>query len=206
VDRQDELGLDDLIFYVYEEGEPSTRVPRDFLLQLHVAVSNVGGRKAVLSKLELTAFLDAQKCSIDIGLVPTKAIQYSTRELRTITLAVLRGQHNNFERFSTSEEFPGPFLLIPDDVITLRLRARGGIDWAERWTLEALESLGSALKREISYARLVATYRRGDEAVTQTFDVRLQVLQQSMYKEALESVTDCYKTRPNFDIRTVTDL
>jgi hypothetical protein len=53
VERQDELGLDDLIFFGGER-------PTEFLLQLHVAAANVGGRKGVLSALYLDVFADAR--------------------------------------------------------------------------------------------------------------------------------------------------
>src|SRR6266511_816374 len=51
IERQEELDLDDLIFFVYPQPAESgqQQVPRDYLLQLHVAVVNVGGRKVVLS-------------------------------------------------------------------------------------------------------------------------------------------------------------
>ena len=62
--RQHELGYDDLIFY----GSSATEIPRDFLLQMHVAVANMGGRKGVLSRLELLAL--HRRLSLAPGMVP----------------------------------------------------------------------------------------------------------------------------------------
>lgn len=204
VDRQGELGIDDLLFYV--EGDSAQGLPRDVLLQLHVAVSNVGGRKAVLSRLELTEFLDENRRSVAIGMALVRGVQCTIRDHKVTAIAVLQDQHNNLERFSTSEEFPGPFVLAPDDVITLRLRVRGGINWTERWDLTTLQELALALEHPVRFARLAATYRRGDEVVTQPFDVPLQVVQQSMYLEALHRVTKDFITRPDINPRVIPDL
>ena len=66
-----ELGIDDLIFYVYpNQSTDSVAVPRDFLLQLHVAVANIGGRKLVLSALRLTHFSDEEGHSIALPDTP----------------------------------------------------------------------------------------------------------------------------------------
>lgn len=204
LDRQGELGIDDLIFYV--EGDSAEGLPRDVLLQLHVAVSNVGGRKAVLSMLELVAFLDSRKHQVEMGLVPVRAMGYSTRHHWVDKTAVLRGQQNDLERFTIREEDPGPFVLAPDDVITLRLSARGGIDWTDQWNLKALQSRALALEQSIQYARLIATFCRVDELVTQSFDIPITVLQQPMYVEALRFVTNDFTTRPEVDYRPVLDF
>jgi len=77
VQRQDELGLDDLIFFMLDDQ--GRQIPRDFLLQLHVAVINVGGRKAVLSNLQLTQFCDSANNPIT---VPELSIPLSAQMAR----------------------------------------------------------------------------------------------------------------------------
>jgi hypothetical protein len=61
VERQYELEQSDLIFYRYADapGLPEgVEQPADFLLQLDVAVANIGGRKALVSSLSLLRFID----------------------------------------------------------------------------------------------------------------------------------------------------
>src|SRR4051794_13668039 len=49
VERQEELELSDLLFFMVDESNEHPAMPRDILLQLHVAVVNIGGQKGVLS-------------------------------------------------------------------------------------------------------------------------------------------------------------
>src|SRR2546428_11901101 len=65
IERQHELGVDDVIFYIYDE-HPVGQVPRDILFQVHIAVANMGGRKAVLSVLQVEAVLDGAGKPFDI--------------------------------------------------------------------------------------------------------------------------------------------
>src|SRR5215211_5609947 len=126
VHRQDELGHTDLIFYVV--GDSPEGIPRDYLLQFHVAVSNVGGRRAVLSKLELKNLLDGSGEIVDMGLGRVSGSQYTTRQRWIDTMPVLQGQRPNPEHFAIRDDIRGPFSMQPDDVVSLRLRARSGID------------------------------------------------------------------------------
>jgi hypothetical protein len=203
IDRQAELGMDDLIFYVVGDSEKGR--PRDILVQLHVALSNVGGRQAVLSRLELTMFLDRSGRGVNIGLGSITAAEYTVRDRWKDTHAVLVGQSNNLERFTFRDQIAGPFTIRPDDVITLRFRARGGIDWSDRWTLGALRDLAAALDRPVVTARLVATYRRGDELVTNEFVVPVEAKQQAMYLEALKLITKNLTVRPDVQAEPIWD-
>ena len=197
LDRQGELGIDDLLFFVV--GDSPEGRPRDILLQLHVAVSNIGGRKAVLSRVELISLLDHHGRSVRLRFGPVRAVEYSTRNRWLDTFAVLQGQQNNLQHFSIRDELPGPYSLAPDDVITLRLRARVGIDWSARWSLEALQSYANELERPIERARLAAVYRRGDEVVTDHFEVPVVEKQQAMYLEALRFTSQNLTVRPEME-------
>jgi len=146
VDRQEELGLDDLIFYLYPRpGEMAAGViPGDYLLQLHVAIANVGGRKAVLSVLRLDEFLDVRGQPVrlpDISL-PIVGMKAEVR-------------HGWVDGIRHSERWKvmPPYLLEPDDVITVELRARRGIDWSPRWDCAAVKEVAEALQSTISKAR-----------------------------------------------------
>jgi hypothetical protein len=120
VERQDELNLSDLIFFVVEETNEHPAMPRDFLLQLHVAVINVDGQNGVLSALKLEHFLDKYGRQIRPYQLPfpIEASQVVTEKTWELTRPVFR-----------LIETPPPFVLEPNDVLTLRLRARRGIDW-----------------------------------------------------------------------------
>jgi hypothetical protein len=71
--RQDELKLDDLIFFVVPQPNPANeqQVPRDYLLQLHVAVCNVGDKKAVLSRVRLEGFRSPERDPLRLPDSPT---------------------------------------------------------------------------------------------------------------------------------------
>ncbi len=61
-----------------------------------------------------------------------------------------------FHRHSYLEFIPGPFMLEPDDVITMRLRARPGIDWSAKWTVARIGQLALSLQNPI-----VAAFSKG---------------------------------------------
>jgi hypothetical protein len=65
IERQHELGIDDVLFFIYDEP-PLGATPRDILFQVHIAVANMGGRKAVLSSLTIDRILDADGNPIQI--------------------------------------------------------------------------------------------------------------------------------------------
>jgi hypothetical protein len=191
VGRQDELGLDDLIFYIYPHPAPpgAQQVPRDYLLQLHVAVANIGGRKAVLSSLRLDEFFDAKGQAVCLPElpIPLQAMQVDQRS----------GWINR-ERHSQLLHVLPPYLLEPDDVITLRFRARQGLDWSDRWGLQELRKFADAISRPIEGAKLTASFRRGAVLVRRSFTVSVRVLQQQEFHELLRSSTAEFTERPSF--------
>lgn len=187
--RQDELELSDLIFSV-SGGHEGRAIPRDYLLQLHVAVCNVGGRKVVLSNLRLVALLDPSGTPIQIPEMPgrLRAEQY---------VQIIRRRIETGMRVEPySETLAGPWLLGPDDVITLRFRCRRGIDWSARWDLPSVQRLARALDREIAGARLEMTYRQGRTVVSETVEVSCKVEQQAKYRKLLTELTAGFTSMP----------
>lgn len=189
---QPELEYTDLIFYVYPQpAQPSEiQVPRDFVVQVHVAVTNVGGRKAVLSKLKLMAFLSASgdECRLPDVPMPLEGRLFTTRQTSSFPTGV---------DFRT-EERPPPFVLDPDDVITLRFRSRRGVDWGNpKWTPSSLEQFADALATPISMARVLATYRSRDKLISDEFVVPVSVSQQDLYVELLHSLTAEFTETPD---------
>ncbi|MCC6792065.1 MAG: hypothetical protein IT336_10275 [Thermomicrobiales bacterium] len=118
---------------------------------------------------------------------------------------MLKGQTPNAEKFSIREELPGPFVLAPDDVITIRVRARFGIDWSERWTIDVLREFAAELDRPIVFAELEAAYRRSDTLVRQRYTVPIDVVQQELYLEALRRSTRDFSFRPNYERQPIWD-
>ncbi len=184
--RQDELGYDDLIFYVYD-GEPE--VPRNINLQLHVAVANVGGRRGVLSALVLDAFLDAHGDTVPLIAEPL----FSPPSAH---MYLVRDWWQGIQRSDLREQVRPPFTLQPDDVVPLRFRINWGVDWSDRWDLDRLRALSQAIEHPIVGARLRASYRRGADLLTESFEVPVKVLQQERYRSALAGVTKDFAVRP----------
>jgi hypothetical protein len=190
--RQDELGLDDLVFFIYDEGEWG-QVPRDYLLQLHVAVCNVGDRKAVLSGLEIRGFAREDRKTVHLPDAPQviAAHQYHWQS------GWVDGQPHY-----QSIEHPPPFVLDAGDVITLRFRCRCAIDWSHS-NPDALrrycEPLGSPIRRAFGEM----TWRRGDHLERETFQVEIRATQQEQYLDAVRALTDNFTRAPNVPHRPV---
>jgi hypothetical protein len=200
IERQHELGIDDVIFYIYDEPEMG-RIPRDILFQVHVAVANVGGRKAILSALRIEALLDADGRKIEIPAFILPVLAQRVRQgggWRIVDDVMHKHSYMDF--------MPGPYLLEPDDVITMRLRARPGIDWSDKWTVEMLRAMAVSLDRPLRGVAVSADYRQGNRLVTDRFEISgLSVLQQDEYVEELRLLTNEFKLRPNIAARQITD-
>jgi len=184
--RQDELGLDDLVFYLVDL--PAGRVPREFLLQLHIAVANVGGRKAVVSKVTIEAFFDVAGRMVDLpGATKThRATRYTQR-------SGWRDGHYSFE----NEMEPGPWLLAPDDVITLRFRCRRGVDWSASFGLPELRAIHDHLHAPIACARGTVVWREGSAVREDAFEVVVKTVQQEEYVQALRNLTKNFTVLPS---------
>jgi hypothetical protein len=194
VERQHELELSDLIFYVYPQPASfdDTQVPQDYLLQLHVAVTNVGGRKAVLSRLRLNRFVtrSGQRIHLPEGvhgsLQAHKWVQGRFAPNLYVGPAV-----------PTAQQVGPPFTLEPDEVETLRFRMRRGVDWSQRWTLERLRDYAEQLTDPIVAVEGDITYRRGAKVVTDSWSVDLVVAQQELYVELFSKLTAGFTKLPD---------
>lgn len=183
----------DLIFYlVPTPANGAIQWPRDFLLNLDVAVINVGGRKTVLTSLDLMEFQDAQGR-------PAKPLTFTfplsatlIRQRRGfVATGGVGGQH-----FETTQDM-GPFVIEPDDALTLRCRWRGGIDWVQpRWSLNEIHDLATSLDRPITHALLRARFRRGRSTEEKSELVSVSVEQQALYRDQLQHLTTGFTTVP----------
>jgi hypothetical protein len=155
--RQDELELDDLIFFLYPLGSAAKAIPRDYLLQLHVAVCNVGDRKAVISAIRLKGFFTEDGTRAALPDAPQVLAGHQWVQ-RSGWVIAGQGMTHRMEANSV----PPPYVLEPDDVVTVRFRTRRGIDWSPQWDLAALRSfcelLEAPIVREALEPRL---HRRG---------------------------------------------
>ncbi|GMU40105.1 MAG: hypothetical protein AMXMBFR23_09710 [Chloroflexota bacterium] len=183
--RQDELGLSDLIFYLYDEAEG--RVPRDYLLQLHVAVANVGGRKAIVSHVEIDGFLDESGARIDL---PDATTRIRANEYR------FESGWRDGHYYYDSRQVNGPRLLEPGDVVTLRFRTRRGIDWSEHWNPASLSEFHAALAKRFAAATGSVTWREGEKVKKSRFKLDLTVEQQAEYVDAIRTLTDDFTKMP----------
>jgi hypothetical protein len=195
VERQYELEQSDLIFYRYADA-PSlpegVEQPADFLLQLDVAVANIGGRKALLSSLRLLRFIDERGEAVRLPEVPLPiAAQRYQRRFRWV----------QGERLPEADVTFPPLMVEPDEVVTLRFRARRGIDWSSRWTLDLLRQAAETLQRPISKAELLAVYRTGKKVERQKVVVAVRTEQQAAYVRDLEQLTEGATQLPRLPVR-----
>jgi hypothetical protein len=105
------------------------------------------------------------------------------------------------------EYIPGPSVLDPDDVITMRLRARPGIDWSAKWALTELKAFYDAINtRPVKSIRVSAIYLYANRLKSQTFDITdLAVVNQGEYANALKAITADFAVQPNPPHRAITD-
>jgi hypothetical protein len=191
IERQYELEISDVIFYLYDEANVG-KVPRDIVFQIHVSVANVGGRKAVLSALRFEAVLDRDGSEIRIPGFTLPVLAQRVQQGGGFRIEDNVIHHHRFQDF-----IQAPYVLEPDDVITMRLRARPCVDWSKQWTLDRIRQLATALQQPIAAVRVTAIYRRGRDVVQQGFVVKgLTVLQQELYVSQLETLTDDFQALP----------
>jgi hypothetical protein len=200
IDRQHELGIDDVIFYMSDEPG-FNQVPRDILFQGHIAVANAGGRKCVLSSLRLEGVVDDNGQPVRVpGLQPPVAAR------RVQQGSGWRIEDNVMHKHNYLELIPGPFVLEPDEVITMQLRVRPGIDWSAKWTADSLRDAWVDLERQIRAVTVTATYRQGKRIRTDRITVKgLSVLQQDVYRDRLHVLTNGFSIRPAIPEKTITD-
>ena len=186
--RPDELEFEDLIFSLNpaEEGGASD-IPRDYLLQMHVAVCNVGDRKAVLSAIKIEGFVKDDKSVVTLPEAPAVISGHQ---------CVQRTGWVNLERHMEGIVVDPPFVLDRDDVITMRFRARRGIDWTDRWDLDALRRFCEPLQSPIRRVHGKVIWRRGNKLVRDTFNLPLVVNRQEQFVQALKQLTDDFTHRP----------
>jgi hypothetical protein len=185
ISKPDELGYTDLIFYLYDhEGH---RVPVDYLLQLHVLLGNTGGKKAVITRVQVTGFKGPSGENIHLPELP-KTIgghHYST-------WTSWRDISPSFDRRAV----PPPFMLAPNEVLVLRFRGRRGIDWSTKWDLEKLRSYHEALLIEPTTAVVDVTYRWGRYVKTIKKEIQVVVAQHDEYVEQLRQLTSDFTALP----------
>ena len=200
VERQGELGLTDLIFFVYPQPAPpdATQVPRDYLLQMHVAVTNIGGRKAVLSRLTIDHFVteSGRKLHLPEGVKgPISAHQWVQQRVSTNLFAGPPAP--------AAYQSAPPFTLDPDDVITLRFRMRRGIDWSDRWTLEGTKAFADDLADRFTGVEGTLVYRSGHRLITTSWSSPIEVAQQYLYRNLLKDFTSQFKEMPDIETQPI---
>lgn len=195
VDRLDEAGLTDLIFYIYplqDDPERGEVQPGDYLLQLHVAVANLGDRKAVLSIIRIDGFHNSAGEIVHLPGAP-----HTIEGARWVQRMGWRGGQFHHENMSE----PGPYVLDPDDVIVMRFRVRPGIDWSDRWTLDSLRAFCDPLSDPLCSAFGTVIWRRAGVVVTERFEVSLVVEQQDKYVRQVKDLTQDFTQIPDLPER-----
>jgi hypothetical protein len=199
VDRLSEMDrfTADLLFFLFPwpNPDPPPGDPGAYLLQLRVAVANVGRRKAVLSTIAIEDFTTSSGKTMFLP----ESVQgplWGTRRTQQIAYDAI-GRPNVQE-----VSMPGPVVLGPDDVVVVTFRSRRGIDWSDRWDLEKLRSYYDDLKEPIVSARIQVLWRRVSwrrsamEVRRDDFTVDLKVLNQEEYVDAIRERTSDFTVRP----------
>lgn len=193
VDRLDEAELTDLLFFIHTlPGPEDEQQPVDYLFQLHVAVSNLGERKAILSAIRIEGFRTGREEVVHLPNAPERI-----GGMRWVQQSGWVNDRMHFQNISD----PPPYVLDRDDAIVIRFRVRRGIDWGEQWTLEALRSFTEPLRYPIVSAFGTVIWRRAGEVIRERFDVDLKVEQQAEYVAAAERLTRGFCAVPNVPLR-----
>lgn len=190
VERLDEADLSDLIFYVYPQPNPDNvqQQPVDYLLQLHVAVSNLGERKAILSSITINGFRTDRGEVVHLPDAPA-----TIGGSQWLQQSGWVNSQLHFQNIS----IPPPYVLDRDDVIVIRFRGRRGIDWSARWNLELLQSFTAPLREKIVGAFGTITWRRAGQVLRENFDVAMKVEQQAEYVQLIDDLTQGLTLMPS---------
>jgi hypothetical protein len=192
VDRFEELETEDLIFSVHPQPNPDgvPQVPREYILQLAVAVANIGGRKAILSSISIINFLTKAGERVFLP----ESVQGPIFGMQWELKMGWTGAGNRvFENIAST----GPYVLAADDAIVIRFRSRRGIDWSQRWDLVALKGYYEQIVSPFVSARVRIVWRRAREVVREEFDIPLRVLQHDLYVSAIKEQTVDLTVRPD---------
>lgn len=195
IERLSELDLSDLIFYVVpaQTQNETPLTPIEYLLQLHIAVSNLGDRKAVVSSIELGCFKN------DIGeVIHLPEAKETIGGMRWLQQSGFINGQSHFQNLT----IPPPYILDGDDVMVIRFRTRRGIDWSDRWTIDAIRAYAKPLQNPIVEAFGTVVWRKGGGIVRESFTIPLKVVQQAEYYAAIKDVTHDFTIRP--DIAPIT--
>ena len=189
VTDQPELELDDLLFFLYDdspEQQATRHIPRDYLLQLHVAVVNLGDRKGIVAGVVLDQLLDPDGQPVVLPGAPERlsAMQWVQRS----------GYVNGRRHFENLNQLP-PYVVDSNDALTLRFRCRRGITWREP-SLTALQEVHTALARPIVKAQGHVRWRAGSKDHRTDFTVPVRVVQQQEYVKAIYDLTQGFTTLP----------
>lgn len=192
ISRPDELGHTDLIFFLYEhEG---FQVPRDYLLQLHALLGNMGGKQTVITSIKITAFKTSDGETVNL---PDLSAEIGGHMYSTWTS--WREMGSSFDRRID----PPPFVLAPNDILIVRFRGRRGIDWGTRWTLDRLRAHHTALAAAPAEAIIEVIYRWGRHKKVVTKGIPIEVAQHEQYVNQLRILTSNFTTLPNFPERPI---
>lgn len=159
-------------------------------------ITNLGGRKAVLSSIRLDRFVN--------------------QEGETIYLPGASGQHSGNQwtqrsgwvngAFQTENfRMPGPWVLEPDDVIVIRFRTRRGLNWDKTWVLPKLSDFCVPLRSPVVTAHGGVTWRRAEDIVRENFKVDLRVEQQEKYVALVDALTQGFTVLPSVPIQVISD-
>ena len=183
-----------LVFFEPEPGGP----PRDLMVQQQAIVGNAGDRKAVVLTLSLLRVMRSNGTPIALPFVsfPIPGTIYRMEH----GWDHARGQ----QTMRSWNELP-PFNLDGDDVIVVRFRVRGGVDWSDAWTTDKLKAAVAALAEPPSRAVVEATYRRGKQQIHVSQEIVLVVDGWEEYRAALEAISDS-STGPTFQYRPINPM
>lgn len=196
IETPDELGTEDIIYYIYENN--GVMIPRDYLFQLHALIGNTGGKQAVITKVRVTGFKTIEGGSAYLS---ERAVDIGGHLYNTWISYSNAGNGANFDRRLD----PPPYTLQPHDVLIVRFRYRGGIDWSNRWNLESLRSFYNRVSSAPELATIEITFRWGKNKKVVKKDVAIKVLQHDEYVSQLCSITDDFTNRPDVPEQQIRD-
>lgn len=194
----------DLMFTVHPSPNPNNEpvVPRSYLLNLRVAVANVGRRKAVLSMIAVEHFITRSGKTMFLPESVQGPLWGSQWRQQF-------GYVNGGQPVHQNISSPGPFVLGPDDVVVVSFRSRRGIDWGKRWDLEKLRTYYDELTDPLESANIKVAWRRVSwwrsamEVRSDNFTVTLKTLKQGEYVEALKDRTYDFSVLPEIEQQTI---
>lgn len=193
----EEADLTDLIFFISSQpgNKGDLQQPTGYAFQLHIAVLNLGDRKAIVSRININGFRNSECQVVHLPDTPER--------IEGVRWIQQSGWVNGQRHFQNINELP-PYTLDGGDAVVIRFTVRQEINWSSELNLQKLKASTESLQDPIVSAFGTVTWRRADKIITDNFNVNPKVAQQVEYVRLIGDLTSNFTIVPQLKVQPST--